>query len=353
MFLQNNWYVAAFSDELNDGLLSRTFLNEHVVLYRRSDGSPAALFDQCPHRFLPLSKGVLIDDEVRCGYHGLQFNHKGMCTRVPTQSHIPETARVRSYPVVDKFGIVWIWFGEEEAANPDEIPDWDIDPGLSHHEDDNWASCKDYFRPEANCSLVVDNLLDLSHIVYVHGSSFGSEDINNVEVNSKIDELRISDRRSISSGKPGPAFVGLVGDENTDVDFWMDMHWQAPSNLLLEFGVTPPGKKREEGFQWIASHLLTPETDKSTHYFWVVSRSFDQDNKQLTAQWHDTVYDAFEEDSVILRCQQQALGDRELMTGMKPIILGADTSAIQARRINSRLLRAQDTRDTALIPSKL
>lgn len=321
--------------------MSRTLLDEPIVMYRQKDGKPVALRDECPHRFVPLSHGELIDNNVQCGYHGLRFDRYGQCNDIPTQSHIPKSACVKSYPIVECHNLVWLWFGDSDLADETLIPDWTIESGLAHDTDSAWASCQDYYKPQANYSLVIDNLLDLSHVVFVHGSTFGSDGLNDAEVSSSVEENRISDRRQALNCNPGPAFVGCVGDENTEVDAWMDMHWLAPSNLLLEFGVTAPGRPRNEGYQWIASHLLTPETQNSTHYFWVVSRAFDLSNEQLTKFWHDAVYGAFQEDDEILAKQQQLLGKQDLFSYKKPIALASDKSAMNARRIISRLLEEQ------------
>lgn len=341
MFLQNNWYVAGFDHEINRTPLRRQLLDEWLVLYRLEDGTPVGLKDQCPHRFLPLSRGKLVGDEIQCGYHGLTFDRTGQCTRVPTQEHVHKSVCVDHYALAEKYGMVWLWYGDPSAADEGLIPNWDIGPGLDHHTSDAWASAKGYFAPKAHYSLVIDNLLDLSHIVYVHTSSFGSEDTNRAEMRSDVSETAISDYRFVPNGLPGPAFYGYVGDEKTPVDFWIDMHWQAPSNLLLEFGVTPPGRPRSEGFQWIASHLLTPINAVSTHYFWVVSRCFDLENEEHTQQWWHAVDGAFHEDHEVLEAQQKELGERQLLKDVKPLVFASDVSAMKARRIVQYLLEHQ------------
>ena len=108
MFLRNAWYVAGWATEITRDLCPIQVLGEKIVIYRKEDGAPAALEDSCPHRRLPLSMGRLIGDHVECGYHGLTFDCAGKCIRVPGQDRIPPKARVRSYPVAEKWGLVWI-----------------------------------------------------------------------------------------------------------------------------------------------------------------------------------------------------------------------------------------------------
>jgi phenylpropionate dioxygenase-like ring-hydroxylating dioxygenase large terminal subunit len=115
MFLRNAWYVAARSREVERTLLARTILNEPIVLYRKRDGAAVALEDRCCHRHLPLSMGTIIDDDLRCGYHGLRFDANGVCVNIPGQSEIPTQARVSAYPLVERWQWLWIWMGDPAA----------------------------------------------------------------------------------------------------------------------------------------------------------------------------------------------------------------------------------------------
>ncbi|MDE0056678.1 MAG: Rieske 2Fe-2S domain-containing protein, partial [Defluviicoccus sp.] len=137
MYLRNCWYVAAWDHELDGGFLARTILDRPVVLFRGPDGAPHALEDRCCHRSMPLSEGRLLEETVQCGYHGLEFAFDGRCVRVPGQSTIPPGARVRAWPVVERWRWVWIWMGDPDAADPDLIPDyhWNDDPEWTSYGD--------------------------------------------------------------------------------------------------------------------------------------------------------------------------------------------------------------------------
>jgi phenylpropionate dioxygenase-like ring-hydroxylating dioxygenase large terminal subunit len=97
-FPMNAWYVAAWDAEVSRKLLARTICDQKVVLYRKQDGTPAALADACWHRLVPLSIGTVVGDDVRCGYHGLVFSPNGRCVHMPSQETINPSACVRSYP---------------------------------------------------------------------------------------------------------------------------------------------------------------------------------------------------------------------------------------------------------------
>ena len=189
MFLRNCWYVAGWSNNYEHSLKAQKLLGENIVFYRRADGAPVALEDACPHRKLPLSKGQLEGDNVVCGYHGLTFDCAGRCTDSPTQrGMMPRRAVVRSYPVVDRYRLLWIWMGDPEKANPDEIFE------IENFDNPEWGYTDGGILPiECNYLWVVDNLLDPSHVAWVHVTSFaggGTDDqpleIENLESGKKI-----------------------------------------------------------------------------------------------------------------------------------------------------------------------
>src|SRR5262245_33782033 len=123
MFLRNYWYVAAFSHEVEQEPLTRTLLNQQVVLYRTRRGDVAALEDCCAHRLMPLSKGKIVDDAIVCCYHGLAFNPAGACVHVPRMETPPSGLNVRSYPAVERYGSIWLWFGDPRLADESHIFD--------------------------------------------------------------------------------------------------------------------------------------------------------------------------------------------------------------------------------------
>lgn len=125
-FVMNDWYVAAFGEEIKDQLLARTLLGRRLVFFRASDGRVVALEDRCPHRSMPLSAGTLDQDAIVCGYHGLRFNAEGDCIEVPSQANCPKNVGIRSYRTHERGTVVWVWMGEAEHADLSKLPpqDW-------------------------------------------------------------------------------------------------------------------------------------------------------------------------------------------------------------------------------------
>ncbi|MGO4339677.1 Rieske 2Fe-2S domain-containing protein [Labrys sp. KB_33_2] len=106
-------------------LFERTILNKPVVIYCKRDGTACAPEDLCPHRQVPLSMGHPIDGEVECAYHGLKFNCAGACVENHYgEGMIPRAAQVVTYPIKERYGLLWIWMGHAAKADPSLIADF-------------------------------------------------------------------------------------------------------------------------------------------------------------------------------------------------------------------------------------
>ena len=122
-FIKNCWYAAAWSSEIVNEIHATTIICEPLIVYRQPDGGVVVMEDRCCHRFAPLSKGRLEDGRnVRCMYHGMVFNSDGACIEIPCQDKIPASAKIRTYPAVERGGWVWVWMGEADKADPDLVP---------------------------------------------------------------------------------------------------------------------------------------------------------------------------------------------------------------------------------------
>ena len=174
-YLRNAWYLAAWSSELRTSeLFQRRLLDEPLLLYRLTNGTPVALQDRCPHRFAPLHMGKIVGEAVQCPYHGLQFSASGNCVLNP-HGPVPAAARIRSFPVVERYSAIWIWMGEPAQANPDLITPFDF---LSP---EHFYAGTGYLHINAHYELESDNILDLSHIEFLH-PLFASEAVRAAKV---------------------------------------------------------------------------------------------------------------------------------------------------------------------------
>ena len=181
MLLRNAWYIAAWTDEIGgEQPLMRRICNEPIVLFRDGAGRVAALADRCCHRAAPLHMGKVVEEGIQCGYHGLVINGSGRCVRIPGQKQIPEDARVRSYPAVEKDQMVWIWMGDPAKTGSAKIVDFPY-----HNDPGKWPNKHDVYPIKANYMLMVDNLMDLTHLGYLHAKTVGGNPAAHVEAEMK------------------------------------------------------------------------------------------------------------------------------------------------------------------------
>ena len=171
-FPKNAWYMAGWSEDLAPGLFARRLFGERIVVWRKADSSLAALEDRCPHRFAPLSMGTRDADRLVCGYHGLAFDGQGACVHNPFSERIPAATKVRNWRAEERDGIVWIWGGNPAEADPATIPDFACvadAPGRK--------VLRGVTLIAAPYEFCADNLMDLSHIEFVHKGTFAGDGV--------------------------------------------------------------------------------------------------------------------------------------------------------------------------------
>jgi len=335
-FPMNAWYAAAYDSEVRRELLARTICGKKIVLYRRRDGSAAALADACWHRLLPLSLGRLDGDDVVCGYHGLAFDPRGRCTFMPSQETINPSASVRAYPVVERHRFVWIWPGDPALADPAKVPDmhWNHDPA--------WAGDGKLIEVKCDYRLVVDNLMDLTHETYVHGSSIGNRAVAEAPFDVTHSDRFATVTRWMRDVDPPPFWAGQLGKPGK-VDRWQIIRFEAPCTVTIDVGVAPAGSgasegDRSQGVNGMVLNTITPETDKSCHYFWAFARNYRLSEQRLTSELREGVSRIFREDELILEAQQKAIDDHPDHDFYN---LNIDGGAMWARRLIDRMIAGE------------
>jgi vanillate O-demethylase monooxygenase subunit len=337
MFPKNAWYVACTPDEIDAKPLGRTVCNEKIVFYRGDGGRVAAVEDFCPHRGAPLSLGRVCEGKLVCGYHGLAMGCDGKTVSMPGQ-RVQGFPRIRAYPVVEKYGFVWVWPGDPALADPARIhhlewadsPDWAYGGGLYH------IQC-DY-------RLMVDNLMDLSHETYVHANSIGQKEIDEAPVTTRTEGDHVITSRFMEKVMAPPFWrANLRGNglpDDQPVDRWQICHFSPPSHVMIEVGVALAGHggyhaSPEVKASSIVVDFLTPETETTMWYFWGMARNFRPQDAQLTAQIREGQARVFAEDTAMLEQQQRNLS---LHPARRLLMLNIDAGGVQARRVIDRLL---------------
>jgi len=338
-FLRNAWYVAAWSEEVGSGqLLARRLLDEPIVIYRDADGLPHALADRCPHRFAPLSLGKVVDEAIQCPYHGLRFDTTGACIHNP-HGPVPKAARVRSYPIVERYSAIWIWPGDPAHANPDAIPEFDF--LVPEH-------CyvgTGYMAIDGPYELEIDNILDLSHIEFLH-PLFSSEAVSRAEIKCSQEGETVWSRRYIRQDTPPPFLYEAFNiPQGSLVDRWLDVRWQAPALMALWAGGVAADQPQEAGIVTPSAHLFTPESATRTHYFYAISfpRAMGPAGAVLAQKHVALLRQPFEqEDKPIIEAVARSMGEADFWS-LNPVLLRGDEAAVRARRILEKRIAAERT----------
>ena len=221
--VRNAWYVVALSEEVGRTPMARDVMETSLVLYRSEAGEAVALQNRCCHRSFPLAHGRLEGDAIRCGYHGLLYARDGRCIEIPMQDKIPPQLCLRRYPLIERAPFVWAWFGAPDAADESLLPhpawlgapDWDMYIG--------------YLPIASSYVHMHENLLDLSHLSFLHPNTFGTPEYARAPV-----ELAI---------------------KGQDIQVWRHVECQLPDIYAVPLQWQGARARRSSGSQFVAPGL--------------------------------------------------------------------------------------------------
>jgi len=336
MFIRNCWYVIAWDHEVPaDGLFTRTVIGEPVLLFRKAGGAIVALEDRCCHRHAPLSKGRKEGECVRCGYHGLKFDATGTCIEAPGLDAVPPKAMVRSYPVAVKNKWVFVWMGEPALARTESLPDnfscdhpdWNYLPGYLHYE-------TDYL-------LIADNLLDFSHLSYVHERTLGGSTAI-AQAKPTIEKITHGIRvtRRVPNVPP-PGYYERMRKFDGYLERWFIYDFVLPGTLLMHSGGRPTGDAPDDMSRAVRLHscqALTPESETTTHYFFQQAHRVGQGDSSLAKIIHDALVVAFHEDRDMITAQARNIA---LNPQASMLPLAMDSALTQFRRLVAQAIDAE------------
>jgi phenylpropionate dioxygenase-like ring-hydroxylating dioxygenase large terminal subunit len=329
--VQNGWYLAAWADEVGRPPLQRWIAGHPVCLYRLLDGTAVALEDRCPHRRFPLSRGHLDGDVLECSYHGYRLGADGVCVGVAEQTDLPRAA-ARRYPLVERYGGLWIWTGDAARADPGLLPDmgWLTDPG--------WTVMRGMVPIKARHVLLVENLLDLSHETFLPSSSIGTAAVADIPIEVTTSGDAVFFRRRVAGVQAPPFYrrsMGLTGP----VDRWQDGDFHPPGIVVLHIRLAPTGAPEREGYRMKVFYGLTPAVEGECLDFYALARNYLVDDAELTVFQHDQQRAVMEEDVAALEAQEvmYATDDRVVTESC----IRSDLAALRARRVLERMLAAE------------
>lgn len=333
---RNMWWVAAHSREVTTKPMARWLLETPVVLYRTEDGTPAAIYDRCPHRWAPLSEGHVCGDKIVCPYHGMEFDTAGNCTKTPTQKMMPKTAQIPAFTVREAGAFIWIWMGDQDAIDCEP-------PDVAYQTDTGWTFLDGYYEVGANWVLIRENVLDLTHIAFLHKNTFKQDDwITAPE--SFLDGETVTYEQEFDLAPLSPLFcagMGLPEDKpikrkqvgrmpalSISFSDWM-VHDPAPD----------PGKRSD--FIVRGCHIVTPAQRGKTHYFWGAAFDVPSLTDDVAEKTKGSITAAFDEDKHLLEIMQKQIEDDPRGMDYLEVTLGADGAGIFVRQILNKKLKAE------------
>jgi vanillate O-demethylase monooxygenase subunit len=338
-WLTNAWYVAAWADEIAQGPIERCVIDQPVVLWRQGNGAPAAVSAFCSHRRLSLAKGRVFGDRIACGYHGLEFTADGTCAHVPCQTAVPSGAHIRGYPVEERYGLIWIWMGDAARADPGTIvevahwgsPDWGINRGAAMVYDCNYL-------------LIADNLLDPSHVAWVHQTSFGAPSCEAVPMRIREAPTGFTVSRWIMDAPVTPFYRDLVPFAG-NADRLQQYEVRYPALAVIKAVFVPAGRGGDHADAELDPHafvmdsynFITPETAGRSRYYWFQMRNVRPCDHDLSVAMSAAVLAAFSEDLEVLNEVQRGLD----LAGDPPISIATDAGPLRFRNRLERLIEAE------------
>ena len=337
-FVRNAWYVAALADEVTRQPLARRLLGVPVMLYRQLDGTPVALEDRCAHRSFPLSRGTIDGDTVVCGYHGARYGVDGVCRQVPSQAQVPPGAVVRAFPVRQAGKLVWIWLGDAEVMATTPLPQqpWMDDAQA-------WVSSTERLHLNASYVRLHENLLDLTHLSFLHIHSFGTPDYASAPFDVSLDEAagRFAILRRVVPTRLPPLWALPTGLDGVDAARIAESTFLSPGLhvVAVKFFACKLPEADQPSRAIRTAHIVTPETATRTHYFIQHARNFALDDAGITGFMHQQLRKAFQEDVDGLEAIEALLAqypDRQ-----PEVSFQADKASLAMRRYLKRQAEAE------------
>ncbi len=341
MFLKNAWYVACRPEEIEGKPLGRQICGLKMVIYRGPENQAVALEDFCPHRGAPLSLGFVKDGNLVCGYHGLEMGCHGKTVAMPSQ-RVSAFPSIASYPVIERYGFIWVWPGDREKADPALMPVYEF------FDNPAWAYGGGMYHVKANYQLMIDNLMDLSHETYVHSTSIGQPEIDETPCKTEVKGNKVFTSRFMENIKAPPFWRMAMRanglDDNALVDRWQICQFTPPSHVMIDVGVALAGKggfdaPDEDKVYSVVVDFITPETETSHWYFWGMARKFKTNDSALTYSIREGQGKIFAEDMDMLERQQSNI---LLHSGRRLLKLNIDAGGVNSRMVLDRLLAEEN-----------
>lgn len=334
--IRNAWYVAARSDEISRDMFARQYLGISTVLFRKEDGSAVALQNRCCHRSFPLVQGKLDGDVLECGYHGFRYDCSGKCVAVPSQKKPPENIALRAFPLIEKKPFIWIWPGDPALADVALLPHQEY---FDHPE---WAVNIGYLNIKGSYVHLHENLLDLSHLSFLHEKTFGTPEYARAPLEMNVEDGHFEVWRHVECELP-PIYarpLGWEGDKATRSSGSLFVSPGLHMNTGIFTNISAPEKMQTLQPMVKVAQLITPETNTSTNYYYAQCRNFALDDREMGAFMLDANQAAFSEDVFAIE-HINKMQDSDQRPDFYEVDVAADKPGVCMRRYLKKLSDAE------------
>lgn len=345
----NRWYVVAWSSEIGRSPIERWVMDAPVALYRTENGDAVAVDGRCPHHLYPLGKSTTVGDNIRCGYHGLEFAPSGECVSSPFLQTIPPTCRIKSYAVAERWQWIWIWPGDPALANESLIPDHKA-MGLLN---DNYVSVKGLrMEVDARYQLLNDNLLDLQHLEVLHSKHIGGNGIGGAHEETDHGPDWVSSRRVLRDMLIPPVMAAWFGEGLADREIQMTFRAPGIHTGSDSFSGALSGDRPGVHLGRInVYHAVTPSRRNTCQYFSAIGRDFALDDAELSDKMFHALSPVLEEDRFASEQIEKTLAAADRPP--QELLFASDRTLVQGRRVLERMMldEQRQAEQAAVTPS--
>lgn len=329
-FPLNQWYVLARAEEFGERPLARTILGRRVVLFRDQSGHPAALEDRCLHRSMPLSMGIMRDGRLQCRYHGVTYDGTGSVVNIPCQTGVPTGRRARNYPLTCSRHLIWIWPGDRERADPGLLPDH------AWLEEDRWRVVGGTLHMDARTQLLNENLTDLSHVSYLHSGSIGTAEVARAPITVDLEGRVLRVHRPMPDVECPPFFKKAMGISGR-IARGSVAEFVAPSYHVSHVEARPLESEGAVTYRHRAVHCITPETENTAHYHWLIARDYRCEDTDVDELWRTGAPQVFAEDIEAVEAIESVLRAQG-PDAFSEINISADAGSLRARALVEQMI---------------
>lgn len=232
------WFPIAHLSSLGFKPLERMLDSVPIVIWRDGTGTIRAMEDRCVHRRAPLSRGRTTPQGLQCPYHGWIYDGEGRVVAIPSMGPgyaIPANCAVPSYPVATRYGHIWIWWGNPAHADVSLMPE------VPFIAPDGRATHEGFANYECAHELLIENILDLTHIDFIHGGLLGDPEGGTEDIQVESTDETVTTIRTTGGRKPPAILAPLFGFPKTQDIYNVTRVFVRSGCAIATITYDPPG----------------------------------------------------------------------------------------------------------------